>query len=79
MEKIFAVYCISCFKTIFMQYCEGIYRRTGVNNCYWIIDNSKDVLDRLHNINKVSGAKCFDSYDFATLYTNIPHDGLKSN
>ena len=20
-----------------------------------------------------------DSYDFATLYTNIPHDGLKSN
>ena len=25
------------------------------------------------------GAKCFDSYDFATLYTNIPHDGLKNN
>ena len=61
-----------------MQYCEGIYRRLGVK-CYWVIDNSKEVLDRLHNINKVSGAKCFDSYDFATLYTNIPHDGLKSN
>ena len=44
-----------------------------------VIDNSKEVLDRLHNINKVSGAKCFDSYDFATLYTNIPHVGLKSN
>ena len=71
----------SCFKTIlihYKQYCEGIYRHTGVN-CYWVIDNSKEVLDRLHNINKVSGAKCFDSYDFATLYTNIPHDGLKSN
>ena len=54
------------------------YIHTGVN-CYWVIDNSKEVLDRLHNINKVSGAKCFDSYDFATLYTNIPHDGLKSN
>ena len=37
------------------------------------------ILDRLHNINEVSGAKCFDSYDFTTLYTNIPHDGLKSN
>ena len=61
-----------------MQYCEGIYRHTRVN-CYWVIDNSKEVLDRLHNINKVSGAKCFDSFDFATLYTNIPHDGLKSN
>ena len=71
----------SCFKTIlihYKQYCEGIYRHTGVN-CYWVIDNSKEVLDRLHNINKVSGAKCFDSFDFATLYTNIPHDGLKSN
>ena len=43
---------------------------------FWLC---KEVLDRLHNINKVSGAKCFDSYDFATLYTNILHDGLKSN
>ena len=72
----------SCFKTIlihYKQYCEGIYRRTGVN-FYWVIDNSKEVLDRLHNINTVSGAKCFDSYDFATLYTNnIPHDWLKNN
>ena len=47
--------------------------------CYWIIDNSKEVLNRLHNINNVSQAKCFDSYDFATLYTNIPHEGLKMN
>ena len=41
--------------------------------------DAKEELDRLHNINKVSGAKCFDSYDFATLYTNNPHDGLKRN
>ena len=65
-------------RPVYKQYYEGLYRRTGVN-CYWVIDNSKEVLDRLYNINKVSGAKCFDSYDFATLYTNIPHDGLKSN
>ena len=71
----------SCFKTIMMhfkQYCQGIYRHTGVN-CFWVIDNSKEVLDRLHNINKTSSAKSFDSYDFATLYTNIPHDALKNN
>ena len=39
-------------------------------------------MDRLHNINKTSSAKSFDtysSYDFATLYTNIPHDALKNN
>ena len=38
--------------------------------------NSKEVLDRLHNITKTSSAK---SFDFATLYTNIPHDALKNN
>ena len=71
----------SCFKTIinhFKQYCNGIYKHTGVN-CFWIIDNSKEVLDRLQNINKNSRATSFDSYDFATLYTNIPHDELKNN
>ena len=47
--------------------------------CCWIIDNSKEVLNRLHNINNVSQAKCFNSYDFATLYTNIAHKGLKIN
>ena len=71
----------SCFKTIlthFKQYCNGIYKHTGVN-CYWIVESSSEVLERLHNINKTSRAKCFDSYDFATLYTNIPHDALKNN
>ena len=48
-------------------------------NCYWIIDNSKEILNRVHNINNVSQAKCFDIYDFAMLYTNIPHGGLKIN
>ena len=36
-------------------------------NCYWIIDNSKEILNSLH-----------DNY-VATLYTNIPHEGLKMN
>ena len=44
----------SCFKTIlihYKQYCSGIYKNTGVN-CFWIIDNSMEVLDRLRNINR---------------------------
>ena len=71
----------SCFKTMlshYKEYCEGIYRHTGVN-CYWIVDNSKEVLNRLHNINNVSQAKYIDSYDFATLCTNMPHEGLTMN
>ena len=33
-----------------------------------IVDYSKEVLDKLHNINETSRARCFDSYNFATLY-----------
>ena len=71
----------SCFKTIlihYKQYCSGIYKNTGVN-CFWIIDNSMEVLDRLRNINRTSRANSFDSFDFSTLYTNIPHEALKTN
>ena len=64
--------------THFSQYCDGIYRKTGVN-CFWIIKNSQQVLKILHRVNTTSNAIPFDSFDFATLYTNIPHDSLKSN
>ena len=33
----------------------------------------------LCNINRTSRAKSFDSFDFSTLYTNIPHEALKTN
>ena len=38
-----------------------------------------EVLDRLRNINRTSRAKSFDGFDFSTLYTNIPHEALKTN
>ena len=71
----------SCFKTIITHYkqnCAGIYNHSGIN-FFGIINNSTEVLDRLHKINKTSRAKQFDSYDFATLYMNIPHNTLKNN
>ena len=68
----------SCLNTImnhFKQYCNGIYRKTGVN-CFWVIENSQHVLSALSRINYFSSAKHSDSYDFSTLYTSIPHDCL---
>ena len=70
----------SSFKLItkhYKQYCNGMLCRTGVN-CFWIIDNSQQVLSTLNKINYFSTAKCFDSYDFSTLYTSIPHAELKN-
>ena len=58
------------------QYCNGIYNRTEVN-CFWIVDNSQQVLNRLRKTSYFSPAKHFDSFDFSTLYTSIPHDSLK--
>ena len=61
----------SCFKTILTHYIilnniDGIYNHSAIN-CFWISNNSTEVLDRLHQINKTSRARQFDSYDFSTL------------
>ena len=67
--------CLKLITTHYKQYCNGIFCRTAVN-CFWIIDNSQQVLSALSKINYFSTAKCFDSYDFSTLYTSIPHAAL---
>ena len=51
--------CLSMVSCHFRQYCSGIYCRTGVN-CFWIIDNSQQVLSALSKINYFSTAKHFD-------------------
>ena len=66
----------SCFKLItkhYEQYCNGTSCRTGVN-CFWIINNSQQVLLTLNIINYFSTARHFD---ITTLYTSIPHTTLK--
>ena len=71
----------SCLTTVtvhFQEYCEGIFKNTGVN-CFWIIKNSQQVLHNLQKINDTSKAYHFDSFDFSTLYTSIPHSSLKNN
>ena len=59
----------------FKQYCESITRNTGINS-FWIIDNAAEVLKKLKKLNRTENARHFDSFDFSTLYTNIPHDLL---
>ena len=71
----------TCFTTILThikEYCDGIYRNTGVN-AFWIINNSQQALKVLHEANSTSRALHMDSFDFSTLYTKIPHDSLKNN
>ena len=43
---------------------------------YWVVKNSIQVISDLDKINKRKKAKCISTFDFATLYTKIPHDQL---
>ena len=67
---------MQCLKLIlkhYKQYCAGIERKSGIN-CFWVVNNSMEVLNNLHTIRRASS---LDSFDFSTLYTNIPHNLLK--
>ena len=67
---------ITHFKQGLQKYFETAYTRSGVNQM-WILKNSKELLEHLKspNFNNITSIK---SIDFSTLYTNIPHDKLKS-
>ena len=68
----------SIFKLAYEQihrYKQKAHTFSGVNT-FWIIQNSQPVLDTLHKINSRNNAKTISSFDFSTLYTNIPHTKL---
>ena len=49
----------SCLTTIvlhFKEYCNGIFKNTGIN-CFWIVNNSQQVLSSILSINNESKAK----------------------
>ena len=59
------------------KYCDKIYSRSGINQM-WILKNSKELLDNF-NSNSLSTINSNKTFDFSTLYTNIPHTKLKSS
>ena len=67
-------HCLQLILKHYKEYCKGIERRTGVN-CFWVINNSIEVTNTL---DKLRHARALDSFDFSTLYTNIPHSQLKT-
>ena len=65
--------CLKLLKNIHKGYCKTIFNRTGFNY-YWSVENSKEVIDKLNNINNPSAVH---TYDFSTLYTNLPLESVK--
>ena len=54
------------------------YRIQAIDNCIFIVDNRDKVIKFLEESNNnACNNKCVSTWDFATLYTKIPHDKLK--
>ena len=54
-----------------------VYSNSGINS-YWIIGNSSKVHRMIDRSNERKNVENIATYDFSTLYTNIPHDKLKT-
>lgn len=52
------------------------YRSSHKVNTYWVITNTRKVLNKIKVINDFSKASSVSTYDFERLYTNIPLDLL---
>ena len=67
---------LSTIKDGLVRYCNTKTSRNGVNNM-WILKNSTSLLSSLDQLD-VRSATSVQTFDFAILYTSIPHDLLKS-
>ena len=63
---------LKCIKTQFKNYCAVIKKNTGLNY-FWSIDNSMEFLNKLSTI---PIADSITTFDFSTLYTNLPLDNI---
>ena len=67
-------------KAVYKQICSYsnmIYKGTGINR-NWIINNNAPILDCFDNLSQFSRAMNIQTFDFATLYTNLNHDVIKT-
>ena len=66
--------CLTAVKNHWIRYYDTVYERDGINY-FWSIKNSNDVLNKFKSKN--FQASKLSTYDFATLYTTLPHHLLK--
>ena len=66
--------CLTAVKKHVIKYCETLYERS-FKNLFWTIKNSGEVLCKLKA--RDFNATSLPTYDFATLYTTLPHNLYK--
>ena len=76
--KVLSTVLTKCLKLVQQQhsrYCKAIENFSGFDR-FWIVDNSTSIVELINKSN-LSSVKDVKTYDFSTLYTNIPHSELK--
>ena len=66
---------LKCIKTHFKNYCRVIKKNIGLN-FFWSIDNSIEFLEKTSG---VDFADSIETFDFSTLYTNLPLGAIYHN
>jgi len=68
----------NCFKLILQQIHNFHHKSTFYSQYkkYWVVQNSTQIISDLDRINRRKKAKSIACFDFATLYTKIPHQQL---
>ena len=66
--------CLTAVKNHVIRYCVKVYERSG-KDLFWSIKNSGEVLNKLKS--REFRATSLSTYDFATLYTTLPHNLIK--
>ena len=65
---------LKAVKGRFRNYCYKIKVNTGYT-VYWSVENSKEVVEKLKTVK----ARSIETFDFSTLYTNLPLDHIYEN
>ena len=63
------------FKNIFSQI-SGFQQRSILhknNNRFWVVKNSYRLIEKMNTINSKKKAREMSTFDFSTLYTELPH------
>ena len=68
--------CLGLVKQRQQGYYDAVYRNSGMQG-YWLIKNSDEVSEVVSEVNQREQVSSIKTYDFSTVYTNLPHKELK--
>lgn len=67
--------CLKKLQSVWKRRCARERRRNGVNG-FWIVQSTKEALERVQEANREGNVNRVGSFDFSTLFTTLEHESL---